>query len=102
MTCRVVSSSLRHLAAIVFRVVSDDNEMEQRETGQLIRERPNLIRFGAELAEEPFQQIRRTYQWMQADVELVEGQAQPDILRQQPHDLGLKLAPGRPKGGQAL
>ncbi len=34
----VVSSSLRHLAAIVFRVVSDDNKMEQRETCQLIRE----------------------------------------------------------------
>src|SRR6266498_506232 len=49
----VVSSSLRHLAAIVFRVVSDDNKMEQRETCQLIRELPNLIRFGAELAEEP-------------------------------------------------
>ena len=57
MANRVVSSSLRHLAAIVFGVVSDDNEMEQRETRQLIREGTNLIRFGAELAEEAFEQI---------------------------------------------
>ena len=51
---RVVSFGLRHLATIVFGVVSDDNEMEYCQTCQLIRERPNLIRFGAELAEEPF------------------------------------------------
>jgi len=54
----VVSSSLRHLAAIVFGVIPDDNEMKHRETGQLIWERPNLIRFGAELTEKAFQQIR--------------------------------------------
>jgi len=49
---------LRHLSAIVFGVVSDDNEMEYRETAHLIRERANLIAFGAKLAKEPFQQSR--------------------------------------------
>ena len=34
----VVSSSLRHLSAIVFGVVSDDNQVEHSETGQLIWE----------------------------------------------------------------
>jgi hypothetical protein len=70
-----VSSGLRHLSAIVFGVVSDDNEMKHRETSQLIWERPNLIRFGAELAEEAFQQVRRTHQSMKTDVELIEGEA---------------------------
>ncbi len=54
----ILSSSLRHLSAIVFGVVSDDNEMEYRETAHLIRERANLIGFGAKLAKEPFQQSR--------------------------------------------
>jgi site-specific DNA recombinase len=49
-----------------------------------------------------FQQVRGADQRMQRDVELVEGQTQFDILRQQPHDLGFKLAPPRPKGGQVL
>src|SRR6266508_5561715 len=53
----ILSSSLRHLSAIVFGVVSDDNEMEYRETAHLIRERANLIGFGAKLAKEAFDGI---------------------------------------------
>src|SRR5262249_52264194 len=98
----VVSSGLRHLATIVFGVIADDNEMTHRETRQLIRKRPNLVGLGSKLAEEPLQEICRTHQPMQADIELVESEAQLDILCQQPHDIGLKLAPRRPKGSQAL
>src|SRR5215208_5475374 len=39
---------------------------------------------------------------MEADIELVEGEVQLDILRQQPHDLGLQPTPGRPKARQTL
>src|SRR5262245_2371522 len=39
---------------------------------------------------------------MQAGIELVEGEVQLDIFRQQPHHLALKLAPGRLNSGQTL
>ncbi len=39
---------------------------------------------------------------MEATIELLEGQAQRDILRQQPHDCTLKRTPRRAKAGQTL
>ena len=53
----VVSASLRGGAPIVLGVIARHNEMEDGETGELIRESANLVGFRAELAEEAFEQI---------------------------------------------
>ncbi len=53
-------------------------------------------------AEEAFQEVGWASQRMQRDVELVVGEAQLDIFRQQSHHLGFQRAPGGLKGGKAL
>ncbi len=55
---RVVSSGFRHLPAIVLSMVPNNDQVEEGETGALIREGADLIRLRAELAEEPLQEVR--------------------------------------------
>jgi hypothetical protein len=52
-----VSASLRGGAPIVLSVIARHDQMEDGETGPLIREGPNLIRLGPELTEEAGEQI---------------------------------------------
>jgi RHS repeat-associated protein len=55
--CGVVSSSFRASSAIMFGIIADDNQVKDDERTELIGKGPDLVRFGAELAKEPFQQV---------------------------------------------
>ena len=54
----VVSSGFRQLATIMLGVITNNDQVKERETGALIREGADLIRLGPELAEEPLQEVR--------------------------------------------
>jgi hypothetical protein len=53
----IVSSSLRGFAAIMFGIIADDDQVEDDQTTELVGKRTNLIRFGAKLPKEAFEQI---------------------------------------------
>jgi hypothetical protein len=53
----IVSPSLRGFAAIMFGIIADDNQVEDDQTTELIGKGSNLIRFGAKLPKEAFEQI---------------------------------------------
>jgi hypothetical protein len=57
MGCMIVSSSLRGFAAIMFGIIADDNQVKDDQTTELVGKRANLIRFGAKLPKETFEQI---------------------------------------------
>ena len=50
--------ALAFVGAIVLGIIPDDDQVEDRETGQLIWKGPNLVRFRPEFTEEPLQQVR--------------------------------------------
>jgi len=53
----VVSSGFRGLPAIVFGVITNDDQVKDDQATQVIRKAANFIGFGAKLAEEAFQQV---------------------------------------------
>jgi hypothetical protein len=53
----IVSSSLRGFAAIMFGIIADDDHMKDDQTAEFVGKRANLIRFGAKLPKEAFEQI---------------------------------------------
>ena len=52
-----MSSSFRGFAAIMFGIIADDDQVEDDQTTELIGKGTNLIRFGAKLPKEAFEQI---------------------------------------------
>jgi hypothetical protein len=52
-----VSSSLGGSGSVVFGVIPNDDQVKDDEAAEIIGKSPNLIGFGAKLAEEAFQQI---------------------------------------------
>src|SRR5262245_59231364 len=54
---QVVSSSFRGLPSIMFRIITDDDQMKDDQATQVVGKGANFIGFGAKLAEEAFQQV---------------------------------------------
>ena len=56
-TFPVMSSGFRGLPAIVFGVITNDDQVKDDQATQVIGKAANFIGFGAKLAEEAFQQV---------------------------------------------
>jgi hypothetical protein len=53
----VVSSGFRGLPSIMFRIITNDDQVEDDQATKVVGKGANFIGFGAKLAEEAFQQV---------------------------------------------